>query len=211
MTRIRPVVVAVPLVAALSLTACTNSGPRQTAGAATGAVAGGLLGGVLGRNAGAAAAGAVVGGVVGGAVGAGLDQQAGDLRSAFGDNRIGVQNTGSELLVTLPDDLLFASGSASLTRPMRKELAALARHLNKYPNSTVRVVGHTDNVGSASYNMQLSQQRASAVAAELVSDGVNPARIVAVGRGEDRPIASNLTPEGRAQNRRVVIRIKPNG
>lgn len=208
MTIARPALI-LPLVAALSLTACANTGPRQNAGAATGAVAGGLLGGILGHNPGAAAAGAVVGGVVGGAIGHELDAQAGDLRTAFGDSRIGVQNTGSELLVTLPDDLLFETGSARLTPHMRTELAALARHLKKYPDSHVRVIGHTDNVGSAAYNLQLSQQRASAVAAELIANGVNPARITTIGKGEDQPIASNLTAEGRAQNRRVTIRIRP--
>nr|WP_281842312.1 OmpA family protein [Sinisalibacter aestuarii] len=185
-------------------------GPRQTTGAATGAVAGGLLGGVLGGNVGTAAVGAVAGGIVGGVIGQELDKQAGELRTSFGDSRIGVVNTGSSLVVTMPQDILFATDSATLSGPLRSDLAVLARHLNKYPDSNVQVVGHTDNVGSAAYNLNLSRQRASAVAAELISGGVSSGRVTSIGRGEDQPVASNLTAEGRAQNRRVEIVIIPN-
>ncbi|GKY88229.1 OmpA family protein [Sinisalibacter aestuarii] len=209
MVRIKPVFV-LPLVAAVTLTACTEMGPRQTTGAATGAVAGGLLGGVLGGNVGTAAVGAVAGGIVGGVIGQELDKQAGELRTSFGDSRIGVVNTGSSLVVTMPQDILFATDSATLSGPLRSDLAVLARHLNKYPDSNVQVVGHTDNVGSAAYNLNLSRQRASAVAAELISGGVSSGRVTSIGRGEDQPVASNLTAEGRAQNRRVEIVIIPN-
>ncbi len=118
-------------------------------------------------------------------------------------------NTGSSLVVTMPQDILFATGSASLTGPLRSDLAVLARHLNKYPDSNVQVIGHTDNVGSAAYNLNLSRQRASAVAAELISGGLSSGRVTSIGKGEDQPVASNLTPEGRAQNRRVEIVIVP--
>jgi outer membrane protein OmpA-like peptidoglycan-associated protein len=209
MIRIKPVVI-LPLAAALTLTACTEMGPRQTTGTATGAVAGGLLGGIFGRSAGTAAVGAVAGGIVGGMIGQELDRQAGELRSDFGDSRIGVVNTGSSLVVTMPEDILFETDSAALTGPLRSDLAVLARHLNKYPDSTVQVIGHTDNVGAAAYNLNLSRQRASAVAAELISGGVSAARVSSIGRGEDEPVASNLTAEGRAQNRRVEIVILPN-
>ncbi len=202
-------VLAVPLAAALLLSACTDTGPRQNAGAATGAVAGGILGGLLTGQAAGAAAGAVAGGIVGGAIGSELDKQAGELRTAFGDDRIGVVNTGSSLVVTMPQDILFATDSAQLSGSLRADLAVLARHLNKYASSNVQVIGHTDNVGTASYNLNLSRQRAAAVANTLISDGVASSRITAIGRGESEPVASNLTPEGRAQNRRVEIVIIP--
>lgn len=208
MTIAKPLFV-LPLAAALFLTACTDTGPRQNAGAATGAVAGGVIGGLLGKSVGGAAVGAGIGAIAGGMIGQQLDVQAGDLRSSLGDDRIDVVNTGSSLIVTMPQDILFATDSAQLTGTLRSDLRVLANHLNKYPNSTVQVIGHTDNTGAAAYNLNLSRQRASAVASELIGGGVSSGRISAIGRGEDRPVASNLTPEGRAQNRRVEIIILP--
>jgi outer membrane protein OmpA-like peptidoglycan-associated protein len=206
----KPVLVA-PLIATLALAGCTSMGPRQQAGTATGAVAGGLLGGLLGKSPGAAAVGAVAGGIAGSAIGQQLDKQAGDLRSSLSSDKIGVVNKGDRLVVTMPDDLLFATDSAALSPTLRTDLRALAANLVKYPNSTVRVVGHTDNTGTASHNKDLSQRRAKSVAQVLINNGVAPGRIVTIGRGEIVPVATNLTPEGRAQNRRVEIVIIPNG
>ena len=107
MTAVKPILV-LPLAAALLLTACTNTGPRQNAGAATGAVAGGVLGGVLGRSPGTAVVGAGLGAIAGGMIGQQLDAQAGDLRTSLGNDRIKVVNTGSSLVVTMPDDITFA-------------------------------------------------------------------------------------------------------
>ncbi|GGD26226.1 OmpA family protein [Sinisalibacter lacisalsi] len=208
MSIMKPVLVA-PLAALLLLSACENAGERQRIGAGTGAVAGGILGGVLGGSPGTAAVGAVGGAIVGGAIGSELDKQAGELRGAFDDDRIGVVNTGSSLVVTMPQDILFATDSAQLTMSLRSDLGVLARHLNKYSRSNIQVVGHTDNTGSANYNLNLSRQRAAAVANTLIGNGVSSARITAIGRGEDQPIASNLTAEGRALNRRVEIVIIP--
>ncbi|MCB1328337.1 MAG: glycine zipper 2TM domain-containing protein, partial [Maritimibacter sp.] len=97
----KPVFV-LPLAAALMLTACTTTGPRQNTGAAAGAVAGGLLGGIVSGRPAGAAVGAVGGALVGGAIGQQLDKQAGELRAGFDDGRIGVVNTGSALVVTMP-------------------------------------------------------------------------------------------------------------
>ena len=119
-------------------------------------------------------------------------------------------NTGSELIVNLPQDILFATDSASLRGDLTQDLQAVARSLLNYPNTTVQVVGHTDNTGSAAYNQDLSQRRAQSVASVLQANGVPGGRIVAFGRGEDQPIASNLSVAGRAQNRRVEIIIRPN-
>jgi outer membrane protein OmpA-like peptidoglycan-associated protein len=110
----------------------------------------------------------------------------------------------------MPQDILFAVDSASVSGSLQDDLGAVANSLRRYPDSTVEVVGHTDNTGSAAYNQDLSQRRASAVASILASYGVSSGRIRAYGRGEDQPIASNLTVDGRAQNRRVDIFIRPN-
>ncbi|HHB12864.1 MAG TPA: OmpA family protein, partial [Chromatiales bacterium] len=88
-------------------------------------------------------------------------------------------------------------------------LDSVAVVLKKYKDTRLRVVGHTDSTGSARYNQLLSQQRAQAVADVLIRDGVPATRITVIGRGENDPIASNATPEGRAQNRRVEILIEP--
>ncbi len=110
----------------------------------------------------------------------------------------------------MPQDLLFATDSATLRLDLIRVRQAVGRAQLKYPNSTVQVVGHTDNSGSAAYNQDLSQRRAVSVANVLRESGVPNGRISAYGRGEDQPIASNLTPAGRAQNRRVEIIIRPN-
>lgn len=203
----------------MAVSACTsptqsptsNMGPRTQNGAAIGAIAGGLLGatrkgdGKLGK----AAVGAVIGGVVGGAIGQQLDKQAGDLRQSIDNDQVKIVNTGSELIVTLPQDILFATDSAELGYALQSDLRAVAQNLREYPNSVIEVVGHTDNVGNADYNLSLSRRRAASVASMLMSNGVPSSRVVTIGYGEDRPVASNLDAYGRQQNRRVEIIIRP--
>ena len=89
-------------------------------------------------------------------------------------------------------------------------MQTVAASLLKYPATSVEVIGHTDNTGAAAYNQDLSQRRAVSVASVLASNGVPSSRISSLGRGEDQPVASNLTEQGRAQNRRVEIIVRPN-
>jgi outer membrane protein OmpA-like peptidoglycan-associated protein len=152
---------------------------------------------------------ATIGGGLGAVGGANLDRQEAELRGQLGSN-VGIVNNGSSLVVTLPQDILFAVDSTTLTGGLQNDLVSVAASLNRYPDTTVNVIGHTDNTGAASYNQDLSQRRAQAVASVLINAGVGPQRIRSIGRGEDAPIASNLTPEGRQQNRRVEIIITPN-
>ncbi|WP_341211166.1 OmpA family protein [uncultured Limimaricola sp.] len=207
-------------VSALAVAACqpvTPNNPDPNANARRGALVGAGLGAAVGaltgddkderlRN---AAIGAAVAGGVGAASGAMLDRQEAELRNQLGSN-VGIVNNGEQLVVTLPQDILFATDSATLTGSMTNDLRAIAGSINNYPNTTVNVVGHADNTGAAAYNQSLSEARARSVASVLTSAGVSPARIRAIGRGEDAPIASNLSPEGRRQNRRVEIIITPN-
>ena len=111
----------------------------------------------------------------------------------------------------MAQDILFATGSATLRPDLNRDIRAVASSLQAYPDTTVQIVGHTDNVGEAGYNFDLSLRRAQAVTQVLASEGVTTGRMQAVGRGEDQPIASNLNAEGRQQNRRVEIVIIPNG
>ncbi len=210
--------------AALTLTACTDpayvGGPgyggnyqRTQQGALIGGLAGGLAGATRGDDANDrrqnAAVGALIGTAAGAAVGNVLDRQAAELRSGFDNQQIDVVNSGDELLVRMPQDVLFAVDSAEVSPGIRSDLAVLADNLGRYQDSNVQIIGHTDNTGTAAYNQSLSERRARSVASVLTGYGVPPSRLSAIGRGEDSPIASNLTPEGRAQNRRVDIVIRP--
>ena len=192
-----------------------NSKPDDNTTAGT--IMGGLIGAIAGMEMSSkgdrkkgAIVGAIVGAAAGNAIGQSLDEQAADLRRDLNNNQVNVTNTGSELIVTMPQDILFALDSAAVRSDLRRDLGVVAGNLQAYPNSTISIEGHTDNTGTANYNKILSQRRANAVADILVNNGVPPARLYAVGRGEDEPVASNLSATGRAQNRRVEIVIRPN-
>ncbi|KPP88437.1 MAG: putative outer membrane protein [Rhodobacteraceae bacterium HLUCCO07] len=219
MKRANKIILALSGAALATTTACTdpsyvgtddpNRNTKQGAlmGAGLGAALGAIVAGDGNRGRGAmtgAVAGAAAG-VVGGSI---LDRQERDLRNATGDD-VEINNTGDQLVVTLPQDILFATDSATLRSDLVRDLRAVAENLNAYPDSTVQVLGHTDSEGDAEYNQNLSTRRAQSVASVLIDEGVSSGRIQSVGRGEDQPVASNLTPEGRQQNRRVEIVILP--
>ncbi|MCV3271645.1 OmpA family protein [Roseobacter sinensis] len=204
---------------ALVLTACTDpnqigansSNPKAQRGALIGAGAGALAG-ALSRGDGNRGDGALVGAVIGGAIGAGigynLDQQEAELRREL-DNDVTITNTGDRLILNLPQSIVFATDSFAVRPDLQDDLYSVAASLNKYPQSTVQVIGHTDSDGEAGYNQQLSERRATAVANVLLTAGVPSARLQTFGRGESQPIASNLNAAGKAQNRRVEIVILP--
>ncbi len=199
------------LAGTLAIAGCTNpdgTTNNTNTGVGIGAVLGGILGhAVTGDNNGTAV-GAIVGGAIGGAIGADLDKQERELRSALpGD--VGIINTGSQLIVSLPEGITFPVNSSVIKSSVVTDLSKLAASINQYPNTRIEVVGHTDNTGTAAYNQALSEQRARAVRGVLVADGVAANRITAYGVGETRPVASNGTAAGRQQNRRVEIYIIP--
>lgn len=210
--------VAIALTSVLVLTACvpTTNAPQEQNRTRDGAILGGAIGALAGIAVGddagerrrGAAIGAALGAGIGAAIGNQLDQQAAELEQSL-DNRVGIVNTGDRLIVTMPQDLLFDVDSALVRPDLRSDLRLLAASLQDYPNTTIDIIGHTDNTGSAAYNQNLSARRAASVAAILSDTGVARSRLRAFGLGEDDPIASNLTPEGRAQNRRVEIIIRP--
>ncbi|MEL6532208.1 MAG: OmpA family protein [Pseudomonadota bacterium] len=195
----------------LTLSACVNSTGTQGEPNRT------LIGAGLGALVGAAvdddnrARGAIVGAALGGGAGALLDQQARDLRAAMSNDDVIITNTGEELRVVLPEGILFDFDSAAVRAELQGDIRALARNAQSYPNTTLAVIGHTDNAGSDSYNFDLSTRRAQAVAGIILEEGVSPGRVRSLGRGETQPIASNDTAAGRAQNRRVEIIITPTG
>lgn len=203
---------------AFSLSACVDPAAYPddpNARAKNGAIIGGLIGAVAGAKSSddnklsKAIVGGAIGAAVGGAIGASLDQQAAELRADLGNGAFTVTNYGDYLVVNMPQDVLFATDSASVRPDLTRDLQAVAANLIRYPNSRIEVVGHTDNTGAAAYNQDLSQRRAVAVADVLMGAGVPGGRISAYGRGEDQPVASNQTPAGQAQNRCVEIIIRP--
>lgn len=201
-------------VSAFALAACVapDGTPRQKT--TEGAVIGGILGAIIGSGAKGnkksnVIIGTVIGAAIGGAIGQQLDRQEEALRASINNDQVVIVNTGSELVVTLPDAITFETGSAVVRNSLYGDLAALAQNLNEFPDSTIDIIGHTDNIGAASFNQELSARRAESVAIILRDGGVSPGRHRAFGRGEDEPKASNLSEEGRAANRRVEIIIRP--
>ncbi|TDK51451.1 OmpA family protein [Antarcticimicrobium luteum] len=196
----------------IALAGCTyNDGTanQPATGAIIGGVTGAAIGNAIGDDTKSTVIGGVIGAAVGGAIGTDMARQERELNQQLAGTGAVITNNGDELRVILPEGVTFSTGSATVASSFLPALREVARSLNAYPNSTVRVVGHTDNVGTAAYNQQLSQERALSVARILIRDGVSSSRITYSRRGYNEPIASNATAAGRAQNRRVEIVITP--
>jgi outer membrane protein OmpA-like peptidoglycan-associated protein len=134
-------------------------------------------------------------------------QQAADLQKRL--NELQAKQTERGMLVTL-GDVLFESGRSEVKPGAQNSLGKLADFLKQYPTRHILIEGHTDNVGSASYNEALSQRRASAVERALTGMGVPANRVTTAGYGKEFPVASNTTDTNRALNRRVEVYIADN-
>ena len=178
-------------------------------GAGIGVVAGLLSGGDATERRQRALVGAGVGGLAGGSIGAYQDRQESELRRRMQGTGVDVVRQGDNITLNMPGGVTFGFDQATVLPAFYGTLDNVANTLQQYNQTVVEVAGHTDNVGSDSYNQQLSQRRAEAVAAYLGSRGVMRDRMITVGAGETRPIASNDTDSGRAQNRRVEITLVP--
>ena len=137
--------------------------------------------------------GAIIGGGLGLVAGSLLDRQEADLRRDLGNRNVEITNTGEQLIVTLPQDILFATDRTAIWADLQRDLKVLANNLQAYPKSTLTIIGHTDNVGDAGYNSDLSNRRAFSVETVLLDAGTSLGRMNAYGRGEEQPLASNLT------------------
>ena len=178
-------------------------------GAAIGAAAGLLSGDDAVERRQHALVGAGVGALAGGAVGAYQDRQEAELRRQTAGTGIEVVRQGDNITLNMPGNVTFDFDSASLRPEFTPVLDSVAQTLTQYNQTVVEIAGHTDSVGSDQYNQALSQRRANSVAAYLGSHGVMQQRMITVGAGESRPIASNDNESGRAQNRRVEITLVP--
>lgn len=196
------------LASTLVLAGCASMSQKQR-GAVIGATTGAAVGGVIGNQTGSTARGAIIGAVVGGAAGAvighQMDQQAKELQQNI--NGATVERVGEGIEVTFASGILFPFNSTEILPAGKSNLQELASSLEKYPNSDILIVGHTDSVGTDAYNLDLSQRRALAASAYVQSLGVPASRLQTAGKGESEPVQPNDTEEGRARNRRVEIAI----
>jgi outer membrane protein OmpA-like peptidoglycan-associated protein len=179
-------------------------------GAAAGAIIGQVIGGDTEGTLWGAAIGAAVGGLGGAGVGRMMDNQERDLREALAaSNAAAVQREGNLLAVTFKGDVTFDTNSTTVRPGLYSEIDRVASILQQYPDTLIRVEGHTDSVGTDQYNMDLSIRRSYAVRDLMVQRGVSGSRLQTVGFGESMPIASNDSEAGRQRNRRVEIKIAP--
>ncbi|MCY1280292.1 putative lipoprotein YiaD [compost metagenome] len=179
----------------------------------------GALGALAGAVAGAAidhdnrGKGALIGAAVAGAAGAGYgyyaDKQEAELRRSMQGTGVEVQRQGDTIQLIMPGNITFATDSAEIANSFYNPLNNLATSFKQYNQNSIEVVGHTDSTGSHAYNMSLSQRRAQSVASYLTAQGVDTSRVSTRGMGPDQPIASNASADGRAQNRRVEVTLRP--
>ena len=200
-------------ITALALTTLTLNGcaslSNKEKGAVIGATVGGAAGAAVGRANGSTAKGAILGAVVGGTVGAVIGHQMDQQAKELEQNIPGaiVERVGEGIQVTFPSGLLFDFDSDRIKADAATNLKNLAASLDKYPNSSLLIVGHTDATGSDSYNQTLSERRARSAALYLAGQGVSAGRLQTVGRGETEPVAANDTEAGMQKNRRVEVAI----
>jgi outer membrane protein OmpA-like peptidoglycan-associated protein len=194
------------VMAGSGLAGCARHAQRGLViGAAGGAVAGGIIGKVAGSTAKGAIIGAAVGGAAGAIIGDQMDRQAAELKQNVKGAK--VERVGEGIQVTFESGLLYDFDSEVVKTEARANLRELASSLDKYPDSDLLILGHTDSVGAAEYNKGLSVRRADAAAEYLISQGVRRSRVGTGGLGEEEPVASNDTDAGRRQNRRVEVAI----
>lgn len=216
------IVAGVGVLAMLGTTACTTTDPyssqprRNNTG--TGALAGALGGAVLGyltntsngeqgrKN---ALIGAGVGALGGAAVGQYMDRQQRELEGQLSGSGVGVARQGDNLVLRMPSDVTFATNQSDINPRFNSTLADVAAVLQRYDQSLVDIVGHTDSSGGDVINQPLSERRAVSVADALIRNGIQRERLYVAGNSSRNPVASNDTPEGRSQNRRVEILIRP--
>jgi len=192
----------------VSFSGCASMSKTEE-GAAIGGATGAVLGGIIGNQTGSTARGAIIGAAVGGAAGAIIGRRMDEQAEALEEELPGaeVERVGEGIQVTFDSGILFDFDSYALRPEAREHLTNLAASLNEYGDSEVLIVGHTDSSGSDEYNQTLSENRANAAGTFLIRAGVVPSRVKMMGLGETEPVASNETPDGMQQNRRVEVAI----
>ena len=197
--------------AAIVATGCSKLTKTQK-GAVIGSAAGGTIGALIGKKAGNTAVGAIIGGAIGGTAGAfigrKMDRQAEEIKRTVPGAE--VIKAGEGLIVKFESGILFDFNKSDVKDNARVNLQNLANSMKNNPETNILVVGHTDDVGSDTYNQSLSERRAREVKQYIASQGITNSRLDIEGKGELEPIADNTAESGRAQNRRVEIVIVAN-
>ncbi len=214
----RTLVSALTIAATLSVTACaltsqdnTYHGQKETnstvGGSAVGALAGATIAGVATAGAGTVVGAAIGGGVAGGATGYVWDKDDAAIRAKMRAAGVRVVEVGysNDIVLIMPSNVQFTPGNVALTPRFGQMLDAVAEVMKEYKYTVADVIGNSDSIGSAKYNMNLSLARAQTVADYLASQGVAANRLIPQGYGEMRPVASNKNAKGRADNRNVQI------
>jgi outer membrane protein OmpA-like peptidoglycan-associated protein len=199
------------------LSACATSPDDPNAQAKRKAAIGAAIGTAVGLASGDSATErrqrATVGAALGAGIGAGVghyqDKQEAELRKQLAGTGVDVIREGDNILLDMPSGITFAFASSDINAQFYPVLDKVASTLSAYDQTTVNVVGHTDSVGSDAANQTLSERRAGSVAGYLQSRGVGGGRLNTMGYGKTRPVASNETEAGRAENRRVEITLVP--
>lgn len=207
--------------AATFLAGCSTdpyTGEQKISNTAVGATAGALLGTatglVIGKTTSASTRksmliGAGLGALAGGGVGLYMDNQESRLRARLQGTGVSVTRVGDDIILNMPSNITFDTDQSAIKPQFFETLNSVAIVLQEFNRTLVDVTGHTDSTGTPQHNQRLSEARAGSVAEYLIAQGNNPNRFQAIGMGQNDPIASNTTPEGRAQNRRVEIKIVP--
>lgn len=213
MLRSKPILLSLASVALVS--ACQTYDPytgeakvsKATTYGGVGAIVCGILGASKGGN--AARNAALACGVAGAGIGAYMDAQEKKLREELVNSGVQVVREGDNILLVMPNSITFEFGQSTLNPSVYPALNSVVKVLNKYNETALNVVGHTDSIGSDQDNQALSLERADSVASYLASQQLPQARLNRLGFGETRPISTNDTAAGRAKNRRVELIIQP--
>jgi outer membrane protein OmpA-like peptidoglycan-associated protein len=218
MKKISTVVLGLLVLTSTVFTSCQSvkNTSNQQRGVAIGAVGGAVLGGILGNNIGkggngalGAVLGGVIGGVAGGVIGTKMDKQAREIQTALPGAQ--VERVGEGIRLVLGENAVrFDTNKSTLTSAAKTNLDKLIPVFKQYADTNIQIYGYTDSTGSAEYNLNLSNQRAATVKVYLAGKGLKEARFQTTGLGIADPIATNDTPEGRTQNRRVEFAITAN-
>ena len=186
---------------------------KSTKGALIGAASGAVIGLASGDDAvdrrQRALIGAGVGALAGGSVGYYMDRQEAKLREELQGTGVSVTRDGDNITLNMPGNVTFATDSSDLNPAFFDVLSSVGKVVNEFDRTIVEVAGHTDSIGSESYNQSLSERRASTVSTYLRSRGVDEQRMITVGLGEAMPVADNGQAAGRQANRRVEITMVP--
>lgn len=192
------------------ISGCATTTSNSQKGAGIGAVVGALIGKGTGDNDKKRYVwGAALGALAGAAIGNYMDQQEEAFREELADSGVEVYREGDNIRLSIPGNITFPNNSAEIVTGFYPVLEDVAKVLNRYEKTKLSIEGHTDSVGDANYNRQLSMQRANSVANHLMSTNVMANRLQTLGMGESQPIGNNDNAQGRQENRRVELRVIP--